>query len=102
MRWICLSLVSAGLLFSAMASDARAQSGAARGAVIGGTSGAIIGGVARGGRGALVGGAIGAGTGAIIGDQMQRRRNNFYWSNNRCWQRSRNNEFFPVANRNCR
>jgi uncharacterized protein YcfJ len=82
-------------------SEGSAQ-GAAQGALFGGATGAIIGGIAGGGRGALIGSAIGLGTGAIVGDQMQRRRRNFYWHNNRCWQRSSRNEFFPVANRYCR
>ena len=103
MRRVCSSLMLVGLAFAVTPSDALAQSGAGRGALIGGTSGAVIGGIAGRGRGALIGGAIGAGTGAIIGDQMQRsRRSNFYWYNNRCWQRSRSNEFFPVASRYCR
>ena len=51
---------------------------------------------------ALIGTAIGAGTGALIGNDMQRRRRDFYWYNNRCWQRSSRGEFFPVANRYCR
>ena len=95
---ICLMLTAFGIAIPL--SEVSAQS-AARGALGGGAAGAIIGGIAGGGRGALIGGAIGAGTGAIIGD-MQRRRGNFYWHNNRCWQRTRANEFFPVSNRYCR
>lgn len=102
MRYLFYLLLALGVMFHLLPNASYAQSGAARGALIGGASGAIIGGAAGRGRGAAVGAGVGALTGAIIGDQMQRRRANFYWHNNQCWQRSRNNEFFRVSSRYCR
>lgn len=102
MRYLACTLLTFALLIEVFTTPSFAQSGAARGALVGGASGAIIGGAVGRGRGAAVGAGVGAITGAIVGDQMQRRRANFYWHNNRCWQRSRNNEFFPVSNRYCR
>lgn len=96
---LVMLLLSAAMLTSLTEADART---ARRGALTGAATGAVVGGIAGGGRGALIGTAIGAGTGALIGNDMQRRRNNFYWYNNRCWQRSSRGEFFPVANRYCR
>ena len=96
---LVMLLLSAVTLIAMTQADART---ARRGALTGGATGAIVGGIAGGGRGALIGTAIGAGTGALIGNDMQRRRNNFYWYNNRCWQRSSRGEFFPVNNRYCR
>jgi uncharacterized protein YcfJ len=96
--WLLL-LASFAILLPLTEADART---ARRGALTGAATGAIVGGIAGGGRGALIGTAIGAGTGALIGNDMQRRRRNFYWYNNRCWQRSSRGEFFPVANRYCR
>lgn len=102
MRYLVHALLGFGCLIQIFTTPAVAQSGAARGALVGGASGAIIGGAVGRGRGAAIGAGIGAVTGAIAGDQMQRRRANFYWHNNRCWQRTRNNEFFPVSSRYCR
>jgi uncharacterized protein YcfJ len=102
MRYLVYPLLSFGLLLQFSPAPSFAQSGAARGALVGGASGAIIGGAVGRGRGAAIGAGVGAVTGAIVGDQMQRRRANFYWHNNQCWQRSRNNEFFRVSNRYCR
>jgi outer membrane lipoprotein SlyB len=102
MRHLTIAAIAFGLAVAVPLVEAQAQSRAGRGAVAGGLTGAAIGGIASGGRGAAVGGLIGLGTGAMIGGQMERRRNNFYRYNGRCWQRSRNGEFHPVPNRYCR
>lgn len=101
-RLIVASII---LFLSAILSlpDARAQS-TGRGAILGGMTGAAIGGIAGGGRGAAIGGAAGLATGALIGSrmEMERRRNNYYWYNGRCWIRFRNGEFHPVSHHYCR
>jgi len=104
MRRYTLAVILSGLIGTLAFAEAHAQqsSGTGRGAAMGGLTGAVIGGVAGGGRGAVIGGAVGVGAGALIGGQMERRRGNYYWYNGRCWIRTRNNEFHPVANQNCR
>ena len=84
--------------------EAQAQNRSAQGALLGGLAGAAIGGAtsSRSGRGAVIGGAVGLGVGSVMGSQMDRRRGNHYWYNSRCWVRSPNGEFHPVADRYCR
>lgn len=100
MRRAALALMLFSIAIFASFNEAEARN-ARRGAVTGGATGAVIGGIAGGGRGALIGTAVGAGTGAVVGG-MQHRRNNFYWQNGQCWQRSSRGEFFRVNNRYCR
>lgn len=102
MRVFTLTAASAVLFASVAFSDALAQSRTRGSALIGGLTGAAIGGAAGGGRGAAVGSVVGLGVGSMIGGQMERRRGNHYWYNNRCWLRFPNGEFQPVANRYCR
>jgi hypothetical protein len=40
--------------------------------------------------------------GSVMGHQMERRRNNHYRHNGRCWRRFSNGEFHTVPNRYCR
>jgi hypothetical protein len=57
------------------------------GGLLGGAAGAIIGGAVTGrAGGAIAGGIIGGATGAIIGAESQRRNNEFYWYEGRCYQ----------------
>lgn len=102
MRRLMFVWMLLGLTLTAPAFEAKAQSGAGRGAVVGGLTGAAIGGLAGGGRGAAIGTLAGLGVGAVMGQQMDRRRGNHYWINGRCWVRFRNGEFHPVSNRYCR
>jgi hypothetical protein len=95
---IALACILFGFSVIIPLTEAQARNRAARGAVLGGITGAAIG----GGRGALIGGAVGLGVGSVMGSQMDRRRGNYYWYNGRCWIRSPNGEFHPVANRYCR
>jgi hypothetical protein len=91
-----------GLLPALQAEAQSRSSRTGRGAVVGGLTGAAIGGIAGGGRGAAIGTAAGLGIGAVMGRQMDHRRGNYYWYNNRCWVRFRNGEFHPVSHRYCR
>ncbi|MGE3144770.1 MAG: glycine zipper domain-containing protein [Pseudorhodoplanes sp.] len=102
MRFHALTAILTILFAAISVVDADAQSRTRGSALAGGLTGAAIGGATGGGRGAAIGSAVGLGVGSMIGGQMERRRGNHYWYNNRCWQRFPNGEFHPVNNRYCR
>ena len=102
MRFHAFAAILAVLFAAISVSDAHAQSRTRGSALVGGLTGAAIGGATGGGRGAAIGSVVGLGVGSMIGGQMERRRGNHYWYNNRCWLRFANGEFHPVNNRYCR
>ncbi|WP_215137554.1 YMGG-like glycine zipper-containing protein [Hymenobacter sp. ISL-91] len=70
-RWTFMLLIAA-LMMSC--STYRNANDTGKGAIIGGGSGAAAGAVIGGTKGAIIGGAVGAGAGAVIGNEKQKRK----------------------------